>query len=145
MANFVQGLAQLEFVGQSFVPQSFTSTAGGTGVLVYPVAPNLMSALMTVGAVNTLTSLVVKMQASTDNSNWDDISGAVFTTVTTATHAEIIDFQMPKAASTTADPYIYVRAFATLTGTAVLFQVAILGCKKYDGAAGYQAAPPTIN
>lgn len=146
MATYFNDLSNALFRGETIRPQSFTSTGAGLAVDVRSCGGNLLNALLSVGAVNTLTSFNVKMQASKDNSNWDDISGATFTSVTAANATEVISFQMPVAASATADPYIYARAYCTLTGTAVLAHIEIVGLKHMPNPEdGYVAAPPTIN
>lgn len=146
MATFFQDLALALFSGETFRPQSFSSTGAGLTVDVSTCGNNLLNAKLEIGAVNTLTSIIVKIQASKDDSNWDDISGAVFTTVTAANATEVISFQLPTATSPTADPYKYVRAYATLTGTSVLMHCAILGLKRMPNpTAGNLYAPPTIN
>lgn len=146
MATYFNDLKNALFHAETFRPQSFTSTGAGLTVDVSTCGGNLINARLAIGAVNTLTSAVVKMQASKDDSNWDDISGAVFTTVTAANATEVISFQLPTASSTTADPYKYVRAYCTLTGTSVLLHVAVFGLKHMPNADdGYTNAPPTIN
>lgn len=126
----------------TFPPQSLTSTGAGNGILVASTGSNRLNARLSVGDVTAFTSLAVKMQASTDNVTYDDISGATFTTVTAASGVpEIITFQLPVS---TTDAYIYVRAYATLVGTSVRMAVSILAQVKYDGAAGWNASAPAI-
>lgn len=127
-------------------PQTFSSTGAGVTVDVTSAGTNLLNARLTVGAVSSLTSFDVKIQASTDDSSWVDISGATFTTVSAANASEIISFQLPVASSVTANPYKYVRAYATLVGTNVTVNCAILACKRMPNpGSGYLTAPPTIN
>ena len=146
MANSFNDLTVILDPGVTFRPQSFTSTGAGLTIDARDVGTNLLNARLDVGAVNTFTSLVVKMQASTDDSNWDDISGAVFTTVTAANAGETISFQIPQPASVSALPYIYVRAYATLTGTSAVIACNIYGCKRYPSPTlAYQNTAPTIN
>lgn len=139
-------LIQAIYTGVTFRPQSFTSTGAGLTVDARYVGTALFNARLDVGAVNTFTSLVVKMQASTDDSNWDDITGAVFTTVTAANAGEWISFQLPAPASATALPYIYVRAYATLVGTSAVIAANIYGDKRYPNPTlAYSNSSPTIN
>ncbi len=145
MANFAQSFEQNYQFTDTFTPQSFTTTAGGTGIAVAPFGTDQFSARLSVGDVTVFTSLAVKLQASVDNSNWDDISGATFATVTAANTAEVLDFKMPRVASATALPYIYVRAHGTLVGTSCRMTCVIFSALKYDGAAAYRNAPPTNN
>lgn len=147
MANSIQTFAAGLVANDTFRPQSFTSTGAGLSVDTATVGTDFLSARLTVGAVNTFTSLVVKMQASTDSAFTTpvDITNATFTSVTAANTSEVIDFQMPTVASTSASPYRYVRAYATLTGTSALIQCAVLGWHKMDAADGYTNSAPTVN
>lgn len=143
---YINDLKNGLFHAETLRPQSFTSTGAGLTVDVSTCGANLLNARLAVGAVNTFTSLAVKMQASTDDSNWDDISGATFTTVTAANATEVISFQLPTATSATASPYKYVRAYFTLTGTSCLTHCAVFGLKHMPNpTSGYSDAPPTIN
>jgi hypothetical protein len=148
MANSFNDLSLVTFKQDTLRPQSFTSTGAGLTVDISTIGTNLVNALLSVGAVNTFTSLAVKMQASNDDSNWVDISGATFTTVTAANNLQLISFQVPPPASATAAPYKYVRAYFTLTGTSCLTHCVILGCLRYPNAtatASSQNSPPAIN
>ena len=146
MANSFQALAQVTFKGDTLRPQSITGATNGVAVDTAAVGTNFLSALLSVGAVNTLTSLDVKIQASPDGSTgWVDISGATFTQVTAANALQVIDFQLPTAASASTTAYRYVRAVAAITGTSALAHCVVLGCNKYDGTNAFSNAPPTIN
>lgn len=146
MANSFQALAQTLFKGDTIRPQSITGNTNGVAVDVTGAGTNFLTALLSVGAVSSLTSLDVKIQASTDGSTgWTDITGATFTTVTAASQLQAIDFQLPTAASATANPYTYVRAVVTISGTSALTYVTILGFLDSSGSAAYQNSPPTIN
>ena len=141
MAGLITDLSQaLAPYRDTFPPQSLTATGAGDGILVSSTGSNRLNARLSVGNVTGFTSLAVKMQASTDNSTFVDIDGATFTTVTAASGVpEIITFQLPVS---TTNPYIYVRAYATLVGTSVRMAVSILAQVKYDGAAGWSGSPP---
>ena len=146
MANSFNDLTQVAYTGVTFRPQVFSSTGAGLTVDADELGTNLLNAMLETGAVSALTSLVVKMQASTDDSGWDDIAGAVFTTVTAANAREMISFQLPTAASATDLPYKYVRAYATLTGTSIAISCTIIGNKKYPSPTlAYQNSPGVIN
>jgi hypothetical protein len=146
VANSFQTLRQLAFKGDTLRPQSVTGATNGVAVDASLVGANFLSALLSVGAVSSLTSLDVKIQASADGATgWTDISGAAFTQVTAANALEVIDFQMPTAASNAAAPYRYVRAVAAIVGTSALAHCVILGCNRYDGANAFHNGPPTIN
>lgn len=146
MATSFNDLTQIALAEPTFRPQSFTSTGAGLTVAVGTVGTNLLNAFLSTGAVASFTSLAVKMQASTDDSTWADISGATFTTITAANSKEMISFQLPAAASETALPYIYVRAYATLVGTSILLSCSIWADKRYPSPTlAYQNSPPAIN
>lgn len=138
-------------VVDTFVPQVFSSTGAGQAVDVTEGGTNRINARLSCGAAVALTSLAVKMQAATDDGNgsptgWVDIDGATFTTVTAgAGTPEMISFQLPEAASATAAPYQYVRAYGTLVGTSLAIACSLLLCKKFDGGVGSLNTPPTIN
>jgi hypothetical protein len=147
MANSIQTFSQGLVAQDTLRPQSFTSTGAGLAVDTSTVGTDFLSARLTVGAVNTFTSLAVKMQASTDSAFTTpvDITNATFTTVTAANTSEVIDFQMPTVASVSASPFLYVRAYATLVGTSALVQCNILGWHKMDSGDGYTNSAPTVN
>lgn len=76
---------------------------------------NRCFAIQMVGAVNTLTTWDVKVQESNDGStNWTDVSGAAFATVTAASNTQCITFDRTKR---------YLRAFGTLVGTNVVVSI----------------------
>lgn len=146
MANTFQGLAQPSYIAQSCVPVSVSSTGAHTGVLMSAVGTNVASAILSVGAVTSLTSLDVKLQWSTDNSSFSDITGATFTQVTAANQVQIIDFTLPVAASDTAAAPIYVRAYSALVGTSALMAVNIIGCRQFaSSGSSFQNTSPIMN
>lgn len=130
-------------------PQTLTASANGVSVDVAAIGANTLSALLSVGAVSgTSPSLAVKMQASADGSTWVDISGATFTTVTSANQSQIIQFTMPTPSNTSDPAYRYVRAVATISGTSPSFaiHVAVFGLRKHPSpSSGALSQPPTIN
>jgi len=145
MANMLQDFSANVSFGVTLRPQTFSSTAGGLSVDTSNLGSNLLSCLLNVGAVNTLTSFVCKMQASADNSNWDDISGATFTSITTLNQQQVINFFMPKASSVSANPYRWVRIYGTLTGTSVDVCAFIVGMQDFSTSTGTSNAPPVLN
>lgn len=134
-----------------------TVTGAGNAVDVSDVGTDRINAQLHVGDASVLTSLAVKMQAAIDDgsgspdaASWVDISGATFTTVTTdpgtaGAVPETIEFQLPQALTVTAEPYIWVRAYATLVGTNILLCVPLLACRKYDQEASFQNTPGNSN
>lgn len=158
MANVLQDFSQvLTPLPDTFPPQSFTSTGAGQAVNVADVGVNRISATLHAGDATALTSLAVKMQAAIDNGSgspdagsWVDISGAEFTTITTdpgtsGVTPEVITFQLPPSLTTNSAPYVWVRAYATLTGTSILICVALLACRKYDQLQSFQNSPGNSN
>lgn len=147
MANSFQAMSQNVFYQDTLRPQSFTSTGAGLAVDATSIAGNLMSAYLSVGAVNTFTSLNVKIQASTDSAFTTpvDITGATFTAVTAANTSQIIDFAVPTVTDTANSPYIYVRAYATLVGTSALVHCAFMGGLKFTSSTGQVGGPQTLN
>lgn len=146
MANSFNDLTQISFIADTFTPQSLTADGNGIGVDVSSVGTNLLNAILAVGDVTVFTSLAVKMQASTDNTTFVDITGATFTTVTAANGLEMISFQLPIAVSATTDPYKYVRAVADITGTSARIHCMIIACKREPNPTlGYVSGPMTIN
>lgn len=149
MSTQFNDLSLLAKPQQTFVPQTFSSTGAGTGVQISTTGSALVNAMLEVGAVNTLTSLIVKIQASTDNSAWVDCTDedgnvVVFTTVTTLNHIEWISFQIPTALLATSAPYIYVRMFGTLVGTSVVLSGSFHTLLRYGPGVGSQSAPPSV-
>jgi hypothetical protein len=88
---------------------ALTSTTTGTGVDNGAASTNGGAAYLEVTALSGFTSIAVKLQDSTDNSSWSDISGGAFTAVTSAPGAQRI------AISGTIRRY--VRSVITPTGS----------------------------
>ncbi len=146
MAVSFNDLTQNLTVTPTFTPQSYTTSADGTGVDCAAAGTALINAYLDVGDVSTFTSLAVKMQASTDNVTFADITGATFTTVTAAQTTQMISFQLPTAASATTDPYRYVRATGTLVGTSCRLVCLVMFCTREPSPTlGYVSGPQTIN
>ena len=134
-------------LGDTIAPQTVTGTVNGTAVDASQAGGNLINAISSVGAVSSLTSYDVKIQASPDGSTaWVDITGATFSQVTAASNLQVISFQLPVALNATALGYRYVRAVTTLVGTNVLAHALFVMLKHFPNpTTGYSAAPPTIN
>ena len=101
--------------------QRITTTTNGTGVdlQALDLANRQGIAVLSVGAVSSLTSLDVKIQGSADNAAWSDLSPAVAFTQLTAVGNESIRFHNPS-------DHRYVRAVLTLSGTHVEVSVQII-------------------
>lgn len=143
MANSFQDLSlMLTPLKDTFPPQSLTGTGAGNAVKVTDVGTNRINARLSCGDGTAFTSLAVKMQASMDNSNWEDIEGATFTTVTTASGTpETIAFQLPRSVDSDDPPYQWVRAHATLVGTSIRMAVSLLACRKWDEEDAFLNSP----
>jgi hypothetical protein len=103
-------------------PDLLTETEEGDAVDLLQ-ADGLCFAVQVVGTVSgTSPSMTGKMQESSDNSTWTDITGAVFTAVTAAVNTQVINFHRTKR---------YVRHYATIAGNNPVFNfTAIIGEQK---------------
>lgn len=123
--------------GASIRPSAVTSDTNGSG-LDFANGEISTNAILEVGAVSgTTPTLDVKLQESTDNSSWSDISGATFTQVTAANQRQAIRCLRSKR---------YVRAVADVGGTTPSFTmcVEIVAQKKYSGSgSGVDRSPST--
>lgn len=147
MATYFNDLSLASVLGDTIRPQSITGNTNGVAVDLAPFGGNVVNAILSVGAVSSLTSLDVKIQVSPDGSgSWADVTGAAFTQVTAANNLQIISFQVPRAPTTTAAAYRYARAVCTIVGTSALTHVVLIGLEKMPNPnSGYVTAPPTIN
>lgn len=126
----------------TFRPVSRTANANGTGI-DFGNSAVACAAILNVGtASGTNPTCDVKMQESTDNTTFTDISGATFTQATAANTREVIRFLTTKR---------YVRAAFTIGGTSTptfLFGVDVFGQKKFMAGvgvsqSGYSRSPGT--
>ena len=146
MANMLQNYAQIMNVFDLVPSQVLTATGNGTGVSIVPSATNWLSARLHVAAVTALTTLDVKLQASSAiGGTYTDIPGAVFPTVTAANTNKMIDFQMPAIVLPTDPPFLFVRAVSTLVGTSVNVHCEVFGTIKTSGTVAYVQQPLPIN
>lgn len=109
--------------GNSIRPQTATATVTGQSVDLNDADQNCF-AVQEVGAVSgTTPTLDTKVQESSDNSTWTDITGATFTQVTASNKSQAINFKRTKR---------YTRLVGTIAGTTPSFAVAgqIFGQKK---------------
>lgn len=148
--SYINDLKNILFHEDVIRPQSITGDSNGTGVDVSGIGSNLITGRVSLGAVNTFTSLVVTFKASVDNTTFvtcKTTSGADATvTLTAASTDGLISFQLPTAASATGDPYKYVRADWDITGTSALTCASIMAMLHMPNPnSGYTTAPPTIN
>lgn len=149
--SYFNDLSNAMFHEDVIRPQTISSDSTGTGVDTATIGSNLINGRVSLGAVSSLTSLVVTFQASADNSTgWVSCTQpdgtAATITLTAANTDAVIAFQLPRAASETASPYRYVRASWDITGTNCLACGSIFGLIQMPNADdGFLAAPPTIN
>lgn len=132
-------------------PQTISSDSQGSAVDVATVGANLLNGRVSLGAVSSLTSLVVTFEASPSGSgdwvtcktpNGDDAT----ITLTAANTDGVVSFQLPTAASATSSPYRYVRANWDITGTNCAACGSVFGLVHMPNPnSGYTSAPPTIN
>lgn len=129
-------LANTSLFELSLVPATRTSSANGTGVDLL-TAEGPFFALLSVGDIDLASAdetYAFKIQESTDNSTFTDITGATFTAVTADNAKQIINVDNRSKR--------YVRAVATLGGTtpSCPCTVAILAKKKIAGASGVKTS-----
>ena len=115
----IKNQAQL---GASPYPAEVTATAGGATVDLLD-GDDRCFAIQMIGVVGgTDPSLTGKIQESSDNSTWTDISGATFTAVTASSSLQVITFDRTKR---------YVRHHRTVSGTTPTFVLgAVIGEQK---------------
>lgn len=143
MPTYFNDLSNVLTPQDSFVPQLLSATGNGSAVTMAGGA-NLINMLYSVGAVNTLTSLVLQVQAF-DGSAWVNVSGAAVT-ITAADTTGVLSFQAPQPTSVTANPYTQYRTTGTITGTSAYVHTTFLELAKMPNpGGGFQNAPPTIN
>jgi len=104
-------------ISAAFTPRALTTTTN-SNALDFAAGDHRCCAIQQIGAVSgTTPSLAGKIQESSDQSTWTDISGATFTAVTTTDNVQSISFDRTKR---------YLRFVATITGTTPSFQIAAL-------------------
>jgi len=118
MSTKLQDVANQAILGAGLAPQTITATInGGAGDML--AGDGLCFAIQQIGTVSgTSPTLAGKIQESADGStNWTDINGATFTTVTASTNTQAVAFERTKR---------YLRYVATVGGTSPSFAVAVV-------------------
>src|SRR5258706_15122417 len=118
MSTKLQDVANEIILGVGLAPQTLTvTTNGGAGDMLVGDGPCF--AIQQIGTVSgTSPTLAGKIQESADGStNWTDVSGATFTTVSASTNNQAISFDRTKR---------YLRYVATVGGTSPSFAVAVV-------------------
>ncbi len=117
MSTHLHDVANAALLKNGSSPAAQTSTVTATGVDML-LGNGQCFAVQHVGAVSgTTPTLNGKIQESSDNSTWSDISGAAFTEVTASTSLQIISFLRTKR---------YLRYVGTIAGTTPSFTMAVI-------------------
>ena len=117
MSTKLADVANEALLGASVYPASVNDTNTGTAIDMID-ADGRCFAIQVIGAVGgTTPSLTGKIQESSDNSTWTDVSGATFTAVTASSNVQIIVFERTKR---------YLRHARTVSGTTPTFLLGAL-------------------
>jgi hypothetical protein len=117
MSTKIHDLANQAILGVGAPPQTATSTVNASGGDMQ-AGDGRCFALQLVGTVSgTSPTLDGKIQESSDNSTWTDITGATFTQVTASTNNQAITFDRTKR---------YLRYVGTIGGTSPSFALAVV-------------------
>jgi hypothetical protein len=118
MSTKLQDLPHQAALGGAITPRTVTTTVTGSAVDLI-TGDGRCFAIQQVGTVTgTSPTLAGKFQESADGStNWNDISGATFTTVSTTDNVQAISFDRTLR---------YVRYIGTVTGTSPSFPLAVV-------------------
>jgi hypothetical protein len=117
MSTQLQDFPNNAILGAGVTPRTATaSVTGNTGDFVS--GDGRCTAIQQVGSVaGTSPNLAGKIQESSDQSAWTDVSGAAFTAVTTSDNVQAISFDRTKR---------YLRYLGTITGTSPSFALAVV-------------------
>ena len=117
MSTKLHDLPNNAILGAGVTPRAATSTVtGSAGDFIS--GDGRCAAIQQVGTLSgTSPSLAGKMQESTDQVTWTDISGATFTTVTTSDNIQAISFDRTKR---------YLRYIGTIAGTSPSIPMAVV-------------------
>jgi hypothetical protein len=117
MSTALNDLKNQSLTGVSVYPSTVNDTNGGAGIDMID-ADGRCFAIQAIGAVSgTSPSQTGKIQESSDNSTWTDVTGATFAAVTVANNLQTIVFDRTKR---------FLRHFRTTTGTSPSFLLAVL-------------------
>ena len=117
MSTKLSDVANQALLGVSVYPATVNDTTGGTAIDMLD-ADGPCFATQLIGTVGgTSPSLTGKIQESSDNSAWTDVSGATFTAVTTSSNVQTITFERTKR---------YVRHHRTVSGTSPTVPLAVV-------------------
>jgi hypothetical protein len=117
MSTALNDVKNQALIGASVYPVSVNDTTNGTSIDMID-ADGRCFATQVIGAVGgTSPSLTGKIQESSDNSTWSDITGATFTAVTASSNLQTIVFERTKR---------YLRHYRTVSGTSPTFLLGVL-------------------
>lgn len=117
MSTALNDVKNQALLGASVYPASVNDTTNGTAIDMID-ADGRCFAIQVIGAVGgTTPSLTGKIQESSDNSTWTDVSGVMFTAVTASSNVQTIVFDRTKR---------YLRHHRTVSGTTPTFLLGVL-------------------
>ncbi len=117
MSTSLHDIPNNAILGVGATPRTLTSTLTGTGG-DFINGEGRFAALQLIGTVaGTSPSLTGKIQESSDNSSFTDVTGATFTAVTASENVKAISFVRTKR---------YLRYVGTVTGTNPSFPIAVI-------------------
>jgi hypothetical protein len=117
MSTAINDLKNQALIGASVYPATINDTNNGASIDMID-ADGRCFATQVIGTVGgTSPSLTCKIQESSDNSTWTDVTGATFTAVTASNNLQTIVFDRTKR---------YLRHSRTIAGTSPTFALAVL-------------------
>ena len=117
MSTALNDVKNQALLGASVYPATVNDTNNGSAIDLLE-ADGRCFAVQVIGTVGgTGPSLAGKIQESSDNSTWTDVSGATFTAVTASSNVQTIVFDRTKR---------YLRHHRTVSGTSPQFALSVL-------------------
>jgi len=117
MSTAINDLKNQGLIGVSVYPATINDTNNGSSIDMID-ADGRCFAIQAIGTVGgTSPSLTCKIQESSDNSTWTDVTGATFTAVTASNNLQTTVFDRTKR---------YLRHSRTISGTSPTFALAAL-------------------
>jgi hypothetical protein len=117
MSTKLQDFPNNAIIGAGVTPRTATANVtGATGDFIG--GDGRCTAIQQAGTLTgTSPSLAGKIQESSDQTNWTDVTGATFTAVTTSDNVQAISFDRTKR---------YLRYIGTITGTSPNIPLAVV-------------------
>jgi hypothetical protein len=117
MSTKLHDVADQALLGASVYPATVNDTNTGSSIDMID-ADGSCFAVQVIGTVSgTSPSLAGKIQESSDNSTWTDVTNATFTAVTASNSVQTISFERTKR---------YLRHSRTVSGTSPQFALGVL-------------------